>query len=68
MDISLEELQTNKELAVSKMDEYLIKLWNDTVKKEDTVYYLGDFCLQNKEYTEKILRRLHGKKHLISGH
>ena len=67
MDISLEELQTNKELAVSKMDEYLIKLWNETVKKEDTVYYLGDFCLQNKEYTEKILRRLHGKKHLILG-
>lgn len=49
------------------MDKYLINLWNNTVRKFDTVYFLGDFCLQNKEYTEKILKQLHGKKFLITG-
>lgn len=65
--ITLEELQADKKGTVEKMDKYLIDLWNSTVKKEDTVYFLGDFCLQNKEYTEKILQKLHGKKHLITG-
>ena len=67
MGITLEELQNDKIGAVEKMDKYLIDLWNSTVKKQDTVYFLGDFCLQNKEYTEKILNKLHGKKHLIVG-
>ena len=67
MGITLEELQTDKNAAVEKMDKYLINLWNSTVRREDTVYFLGDFCLQNREHTEKILQKLHGKKHLIVG-
>ncbi len=42
-------------------------MWNDTVKRDDFVYILGDFCLGNKEYTEKILQRLRGRKFLIRG-
>lgn len=65
--ITLEELQTNRKAAIAKHDEWLIDLWNKTVRREDVVYILGDFCLGNKEYTEKILKRLRGKKFLIEG-
>ena len=30
---------------VLEMDEELIRAWNNTVSIQDTVYYLGDFCL-----------------------
>lgn len=65
--ISLEELQSDKVSATEKMNDALIRQWNETVKREDTIYFLGDFCLANKEETEKILRQLHGKKFLIIG-
>lgn len=65
--ITLEELQEDRALAIAKHDEWLINLWNSTVKREDTVYFLGDFSFANKENTEKILQKLKGKKHLILG-
>lgn len=65
--ISLEELQADRKAAVKKHDEWLIDLWNQTVRREDMVYILGDFCLGNREETEKILRQLKGKKFLIEG-
>lgn len=65
--ITLEELQENKETAIAKHDAWLIKKWNETVRKKDVVYFLGDFCLKNREYTENILRQLNGKKFLIRG-
>ena len=33
----------------------------------DHVYHLGDFCLGNKERTEYLLNKLHGKKYFIRG-
>ena len=65
--ITLEELQDNKMAAIEKHDEWLIDIWNKTVKKKDFVYILGDFCLSNKERTRKILERLNGRKFLIRG-
>ena len=66
--ISLEELQNGDKWEVlAKYDEWLIKKWNETIKREDLVYILGDVCLGNRERTEKILQRLHGKKFLIYG-
>ena len=65
--ISLEELQNAKAAAIKKHDEWLINLWNETVRREDTVYFLGDFAFANKENTEKLISRLKGKKHLILG-
>ena len=65
--ITLEELHADRKAAIAKHDEWLIDLWNKTVRREDVVYILGDFCLGNKEYTEKILKRLRGKKFLIEG-
>lgn len=52
---------------LNKHDEWLINKWNETVKKKDIVYILGDFSFASAENTEKILNRLHGKKHLILG-
>lgn len=65
--ISLEELQDDKKAAIEKHDEWLINKWNDTVKKRDNIYILGDFCLGNKARTEEILKQLHGTKYLIRG-
>ncbi len=66
--ITLEELKglPNEEL-LSRHDKWLIDRWNETVKKGDVVYILGDVCLANKEKTERILNRLHGTKFLIRG-
>lgn len=65
--ITMEELQEDKNAAIKKHDEWLIDKWNKTIAKGDFVYILGDFCLGNKEYTEKILNRLKGRKFLIRG-
>ena len=65
--ITLEELQADRDAAVKKHDEWLIDIWNQTVRREDVVYILGDFCLGNKIETEKILQKLKGKKFLIEG-
>ena len=44
--------------SVEEMDKTLIKNWNSVVKKEDTVYHLGDFAFGNKEFTQKIIKQL----------
>ena len=49
------------------MDEELIKRWNDTVGKNDTVWCLGDVGLSNKEYIKSIICRLNGHKRLVRG-
>lgn len=65
--ITMEELKEDKKKAAEKFDLWLIDKWNDTVKRKDYIYIIGDFCLGNKERTEWILSRLHGKKFLIRG-
>lgn len=66
--ITLEQLQEgDKKELLQIHDDWLIKKWNSTVKKEDFIYILGDFCLANHEKTEKILQKLNGRKFLIRG-
>lgn len=48
-----------------EMDKVLIEKWNNKVKKEDTVYHLGDFSF-NKNPRD-YLRQLNGKITLIKG-
>lgn len=48
------------------MNECLINNWNNIVKPEDTVYYLGDFSLNHK-LVERVMPRLMGQVHLIPG-
>jgi calcineurin-like phosphoesterase family protein len=48
-----------------EMDEYMVKVWNDTVKSNDKVYHLGDVVINRKSL--QILDRLNGDKVLIRG-
>jgi len=49
-------------------DEYLINMWNEKVKDDDTVYFIGDFSFQTIPITrDKILPRLKGNKIFIKG-
>lgn len=66
--ISEEELlMEDTTVATTKYNEWLIKKWNETVDRNDIVYILGDLCLADRETTEKIIRRLKGRKFLING-
>ena len=65
--MKFEEFFEDKNIAMAKYDEYLIQKWNSIINRQDNVYILGDFCLGNRERTQYILSRLHGKKFLIRG-
>jgi calcineurin-like phosphoesterase family protein len=53
---------------VNKMNAALEANWNKKVKAEDTVYVLGDFCLEREaDKIYRITRRLNGTKILILG-
>lgn len=59
---------TNRPFSGAKeMDETLIANWNAHVQPEDEVYHLGDFALADPVYCRKILNRLHGRIHLVTG-
>ena len=49
------------------MDEFMIKAWNKTVKKDDTIYHLGDFALAPKNRKKEIMEQLNGYKIVIRG-
>jgi calcineurin-like phosphoesterase family protein len=51
---------------VEEMNEAIIKEWNKTVKKQDTVWILGDFSL-NPNAAFRVVKRLNGKKFLVAG-
>ena len=48
-----------------EMDEAMVKAWNERVKPNDKVYYLGDVVINRKAL--KTLSRLNGDKVLIKG-
>lgn len=50
----------------NEMDGQMLRRWNERVGPEDTVYYLGDFCLQDRRVAP-LLAGLNGHKHLIMG-
>lgn len=47
-------------------DELMIQNWNEVVRPTDKVYFLGDLAF-NKNYADKIMPRLNGKKCMIRG-
>jgi len=53
--------------SVTEMNKYLIKEHNSVVKKNDWVYMLGDFCLNNKEECKKLVSQLRGNLFLVLG-
>ena len=53
---------------IGEHDDYLIRLWNDTVSPDDIVYNLGDVSFSHDlKVIEKTLSQLNGKHHLILG-
>lgn len=66
--ISMDDLKNlPKQEIIKRYDDWLIDLWNTTVKRGDSVYHIGDFCLGNRERAEYLLNRLHGKKYFLRG-
>lgn len=54
--------------SIDEMNEGLISNWNETVKKNDIIYVLGDFFLGTDiNYIHKTLGRLNGEIHIIYG-
>lgn len=53
--------------SVEEMNQVLIDNWNSVVSDEDTVYFLGDFCLGPRENIIKYGKLLKGNKILIMG-
>lgn len=45
---------------VQEMDDIMIREWNEVVEPNDTVIYLADFCLGDRESANYYLRQLNG--------
>lgn len=55
-------------LSVEQMNENLIEKWNNKIKKNDIVYFLGDFSMKlSKERVLDYLARLNGVKYFLKG-
>lgn len=52
---------------VEEMNKEMIKRWNNTVKKEDIVWHLGDFAMGDKEQVASIVNQLNGRIFLVMG-
>lgn len=48
-------------------DEWLLKLWQETVDKWDSVYILGDLTFLKSDDARHLLEKLPGRKYLIEG-
>jgi calcineurin-like phosphoesterase family protein len=57
--------------AVTRMNEHLIREYNNLVAPNDEVWHLGDFTMRGEDYRGRVRKnfigRLNGKKHLILG-
>ena len=52
---------------VELMNETLIENWNSVVKKNDIVFFLGDFAMCNWKDAKIIAHRLNGRIHFVLG-
>lgn len=59
--------EENQEALLKAHDDMLIKNWNDVVKGDDFVWFLGDLCCCGKERAREITSRLNGRKRMIKG-
>ena len=48
-------------------DAFMIQAWNDTIKPEDHVWHLGDFCFGSAQQWEDVGKRLNGHKRIVPG-
>ncbi len=52
---------------VEHMNSEMIRMWNEIVNPEDTVYLLGDIAFMAASHAASILRNLKGRKILVKG-
>lgn len=50
-----------------EMNRTIITNWNNTVKKDDIVYFLGDFCCGNRDVIKSFREKLNGHIIIITG-
>lgn len=49
-------------------DTAIIKIWNDIITPDDTVYILGDLCMSSNEYEwNRVYKVLNGHKKFVHG-
>lgn len=53
--------------SVEEMNRAIIDNWNSTIKEEDRVFFLGDFCLGNRQTLIELGHQLNGHKILVMG-
>jgi len=54
--------------GVEAMNKLILRNWRETIKGDDTIFNLGDFCFKwSKERLQNTLSNLPGKKILILG-
>lgn len=53
--------------TIEEHDQDAIRIWNEIVTPEDTVYHLGDVMLYDNEYGLECLRQLNGNIKIIRG-
>jgi len=51
--------------TVDEHDQYILDAWNEVVKKRDTVFVLGDVCMDIEKM--KIIGKMKGNKILVMG-
>ena len=52
---------------IEDMNRQLVRNWNSVVKKDDTVYVLGDVSFTGSKATKEIIAKLNGRKVLVMG-
>jgi calcineurin-like phosphoesterase family protein len=52
--------------SIEEHDEVLIQNWNSCVKKNDTIWHLGDVCF-GANTLDRVIPRLNGVKRLVLG-
>lgn len=63
----IKHMGLSSENDLENHDKWIIDYWNRTVKRNDIIYICGDFIMGNKQFAEKVLKKLIGNKHLILG-
>ncbi len=58
---------TRQYADVAHMNAEIVRIWNETVCPNDTVYILGDVAFMKPKNAAEIISTLHGQKILIKG-
>lgn len=62
-----EDARAKLKIVLNQHDELIINNWNNTVGKDDVVWFLGDLCMGNRNSVRNYLGRLQGIIRMIKG-